>query len=406
MQLDSFTILVANAVALVFLGAALLYFWLRDRRSAWLLWWAAPLIIAGGAMSWFTQPNWSTDFAAITYGNLMRIVAVACFWQGARVFDGRRPTFAPVAAMGIVWVALCLYPPFLASLPGRIIAVSLANGGACLLAAWELWRGRAEHLPSRLPTIAVLFSFGIFLLGRIPAIDLAPFPYGALPLDRAWLNAFNLLVFAHGLALGLLLIALTKERRELEQRRAALVDPLTGLLNRRAFMAHVEHAAMGRGPAPDEPTALLVLDLDHFKRVNDRFGHEAGDRALAAFGEIASNSVRPTDLLYRMGGEEFCFVLPDTDLDAAVAIAERVREAVAASRHVVAGGQAVPVTVSIGIAVAEQGGIDLQVLHAAADAALYEAKSHGRNQVVVAEPSLLGRRAAAGRNIRRFRAAG
>jgi diguanylate cyclase (GGDEF)-like protein len=166
---------------------------------------------------------------------------------------------------------------------------------------------------------------------------------------------------------------------------------LTGLMNRRAFMTQVERNARRRGHGP-ESTALLVLDLDQFKSINDRFGHETGDKVLVSFAGIAEANVRPTDLLFRMGGEEFCSILPDTDLKGALAVAERIRRAVASSAVETARGERVLATVSIGIAVAEFAGFDTEVLLAAADAALYEAKSRGRNRVVVADPDALAGR--------------
>ena len=400
MQLDSFTILVTTIVTLVVLGCALLFFWYRDRRSTWLLWWSVPFLVGGLAVVSYTQPNWSTDFGAIAFGNAVRLAALGLLWEGARVFNGRKPIIWPLAALIAIWIALCLLPPFLASMPARIVGVSLVNGAVVLAAAWELWRGRSETLPSRLPAIVVFCSFGLLMLLRIPLVAVAPFPFGALPLDPLWMAGFNLVVFVHAFFLGLLLIALTKERLELKQRQFALVDPLTGLLNRRAFMGHVERNALRRGLDP-ESTALLIFDLDHFKEVNDQFGHEIGDRVLAAFGALASANVRPTDLLYRIGGEEFCCVLPDTDVHAALRVAERVRRGFAANAYRL-DGHSIPATVSIGVAMAEQAGFDLEVMLAAADTALYEAKSRGRNRVVVADPALLGRSAA---GVRHFRAA-
>jgi diguanylate cyclase (GGDEF)-like protein len=139
---------------------------------------------------------------------------------------------------------------------------------------------------------------------------------------------------------------------------------------------------------------MLVLDLDHFKLVNDRYGHEAGDQILQHFGTISRAATRPGDLLYRMGGEEFCFLLPGTGLGEATAIAERVRENFAESA-VTSAGLPVRATVSIGIAAVEHAGFDLELLLAAGDAAVYEAKARGRNQTVVADASALSRPAGA-----------
>ena len=390
MQLDSYTILVTTIVTLVLVGCALLYFWYRDRRSSWLLWWSGPFVISGLAVVSYTQPDWGSDFGSIAYGNALRMSALALLWEGARVFNGRTPLLWPLIAMLAVWIGLCLYPPFMDSLPARISAVSVGHTVAVFGAAWELWRGRSERLPSRLPAIVVLCSFGIFMLARIPLADIAPFPVGARPLDPIWMAGFNLWIFGHAFFLGLLLIALTKERLELKQRQFALVDPLTGLMNRRAFMGHVERNAQRRGMAP-ETTALLVFDLDHFKDVNDHFGHDVGDRVLASFAAIATANLSTGQAIYRLGGEEFCCVLPNTDVHAALRVADQVRKAFAANASAHVAGHTVPATVSIGAAVAEQAGFDLEVLLAAADAALYEAKSRGRNRVVLADPALLRR---------------
>lgn len=391
MQLDSFTLLVATSATIVFLGCALLYFWNRDRRSVWLLWWAVPFLVGGISVLTYLRPNWQADLFSIAVGNAVRIGAIGLLWQGARAFERRPPMALATFAVAGLWLALCTIPAFLASMPARIVGVSLAHGAFCCLAAWELWRGRAEHLPSRLPAVAVFLSFALLMAVRTVGVNILPFPMGSLPLDPLWMAGFDFAVFIHAMFLGLLLIALTKERLELEQRNIALVDPLTGLMNRRAFMAHVERNADRVGNGRDAATTLLALDLDHFKSINDRFGHDVGDRVLAAFAVIASDTVRPTDFLFRMGGEEFCFILPDTDVKAAIAVAERIRHAFATSAVTTHRGERVGTTVSIGIANVDVAGVDFDIMLAAADAALYEAKSRGRNRVVVADPAALRR---------------
>jgi diguanylate cyclase (GGDEF)-like protein len=127
---------------------------------------------------------------------------------------------------------------------------------------------------------------------------------------------------------------------------------------------------------------------------------------LASFAAVAEANMRPTDHLYRLGGEEFCFVLPECDLPTSLRIAERVRKAFAAHAYVAADGTGISATVSIGVATADHAGFDLEVLLAAADAALYEAKSRGRNRIVIADPQLLTRPVVEiVRQTQRFRAA-
>jgi diguanylate cyclase (GGDEF)-like protein len=388
--LDSFTLLVSTCATLIFLGCALLYFWNRDRSSSWLLWWGLPFLLGGFGGLIYVRPNWDSDFVVIAIGNAARIAALAMLWHGAQVFNRRRPSLWVTGLVVAVWIAGCLIPEFLRSMPWRVVAVSIANALFCGLAAWELWRGREEQLPSRFPAIAVLLSFSVLMLGRVAGVGTLPFPMGAGPLDPVWLAVFNLAVFVHATFLGLLLIALTKERLELEQRTIAHIDPLTGLMNRRAFKTLVERNARRRATGR-ESTALLVLDLDHFKLINDRHGHEIGDKVLIAFAATAEANARTTDQLYRMGGEEFCFVLPDTDLPGAIEVAERIRRDFASGAVETADGERVLATVSIGIAAADFAGFDYEVLLAAADAALYEAKARGRNRVIVGAASSLER---------------
>lgn len=387
MQLDSFTVLVSSSVAMLFLGCALLYFWNLDRASRWLLWWAIPFLAGGIAIVSYMRPGWEGDFTVIGFGNAARITAVCILWQGARVFERRRPLLLVVLLTPLVWLGLCLIPPFFASMAARVVGVSLFNAAFCALAAYEFWRGRAEPLASRTPAIVVLISFAALMLSRVATVNLLPFPMGALPLDPVWMGIFNLAVFVHASFLGFLMIAMTKERREAEQRSFAMLDPLTGLMNRRAFMSQAERSAR-RGNSGREPLALLVLDIDHFKSINDRFGHEVGDRVLNGFAAVAEACMRSTDQLYRIGGEEFCFILPDTTLPDAIAVAERVRQNFAGTSVKAASGTA-RATVSIGISASDHAGFDLEALLAAADAAVYEAKARGRDRVVVADPVAL-----------------
>ncbi len=160
----------------------------------------------------------------------------------------------------------------------------------------------------------------------------------------------------------------------------ARIDGLTGLQNRRAFdeaLAEM-HARMRR---TDETGAVLFVDVDHFKRINDTYGHAAGDDVLRAISKLVTSSLRPFDGIYRIGGEEFCVLLPGVSMTAASDLAERLREEVA-DHPVAANGSEIAITVSIGGAKAIPG-LDPVKIVEAADAALYRAKTTGRNRVVL-----------------------
>jgi diguanylate cyclase (GGDEF)-like protein len=388
LQLDSYTLLVASCGLLILLGFAFVFVWLRDRRSTWLLWWGAPIIFTGAGLIFYLNSAWQEDFVAIAFGNAARIFAVGCLWYGIRLFEGRRLPWGAITAVAGMWVALCFYPPFLENLTARIVVVSLIICGLCALCANELMGEREYDLRSRFPTMMVFASGAILMFVRALIAGIAPFPVGSSTLDPVWLALFSTLAVGHILFAAIFFLTMTMERREAEQRNFALSDPLTGLLNRRAFGDFAQRMARRRAGLRD-PMALLVLDLDHFKQVNDKHGHEVGDRMLKAFADSAEDSVRPTDQLFRMGGEEFCFVLPSTSIDDAILIAERIRrrfETVGVETPAGVAGT----TVSIGIA-ATSFAVDVDVLLAAADAAVYEAKARGRNRVVVAAPSAIVR---------------
>jgi diguanylate cyclase (GGDEF)-like protein len=178
------------------------------------------------------------------------------------------------------------------------------------------------------------------------------------------------------------------QRREAQaQRRLANTDMLTGIANRRHFMAGAA-VELKRAARAGRPLALLMADIDHFKRVNDSFGHAAGDRVIAAVAQTLAGQQRAGDLIGRLGGEEFAVLLPDTALAEAQRVAERLRTAVAALR-LDWEGQPVPVTMSFGCSDSAGGASEAALLGLMqrADLALYEAKRAGRNRVAVeAEP--------------------
>jgi two-component system, cell cycle response regulator len=162
----------------------------------------------------------------------------------------------------------------------------------------------------------------------------------------------------------------------------ALTDELTGLYNRRYIFAHFNEM-LARGPASGSDIALMMFDIDHFKLVNDHHGHPAGDEVLRELANRAVRQVRSVDLVGRLGGEEFVVVMPETSLAGALIVAERLRAAIAAEPFTIQGGsEKLPVTISIGVAVSDEGGGTLDTLLKRADDALYTAKNAGRNRVV------------------------
>ena len=162
----------------------------------------------------------------------------------------------------------------------------------------------------------------------------------------------------------------------------ALFDSLTGTLNRPAFFQHAEKE-FARSKRYYRPLSVIMLDIDHFKRVNDDYGHQGGDQVLQIFAEACQEVIRSTDLMGRVGGEEFAMLLPDTPLKAAFNLAERLRERINKYPYL-AGEMLIEITASLGVAELHSDDGDFKALLQRADEALYSAKHAGRNQVKIA----------------------
>jgi two-component system cell cycle response regulator len=182
----------------------------------------------------------------------------------------------------------------------------------------------------------------------------------------------------HAMETVALLRKIEEQRAELT--RLATLDELTGLYNRRFFMRRL-HEEIERATRYGSPLSLLLLDVDHFKRVNDNYGHLVGDAVLASLAEIIRGTFRRTDVAARYGGEEFCALLTQTDLAGAEQVAERLRQGFAARGVELQDGTRLSVTCSAGVAEFGKDGNDGSTLLKVADARLYRAKGTGRNRV-------------------------
>ena len=205
--------------------------------------------------------------------------------------------------------------------------------------------------------------------------------------DSVWLTVLSFEALLFTIAIAFILLAMAKERTELLHKTAAMVDSLTGLPNRRAFLEGGAQLAR-RIETDPRPAAVLLIDLDHFKSINDSFGHALGDRVLQIFAEIATANIGPHDLIGRLGGEEFAIALYDVDCDRAMEIAETIRQQFADIASDVDGRQTMA-TCSIGVSVSEEAPLDMSSLLGHADQALYSAKQRGRNRCELASVELV-----------------
>jgi diguanylate cyclase (GGDEF)-like protein len=243
-----------------------------------------------------------------------------------------------------------------------------------------LWSERRKSLKRRWTAFAVPVLHGCVLMLPILLGDLLR------PTDEhfgtsIWVTVFSIELVLYAVGTVFVIFMLVSERTVTAHKTAASMDPLTGMLNRRGF-AEACSRVIEREAAAGRPVTVLIFDIDHFKSVNDRFGHPAGDELLKLFSTIVVNNLRITDLSGRIGGEEFAALLP-CSLEEGVLAAERVRETFEGAGIVCEQGP-VDTTVSIGVA-GGPAGTELEVLLASADTALYQAKRGGRNRVEAAE---------------------
>jgi diguanylate cyclase (GGDEF)-like protein len=366
----------------VILGLLLLLVWVQNTRVNAVAWWATAHLMRAVSVMLYGLYGSVPDLIAIDLSNVILFSSFGVTWNGARVFNGRAPLPGSLIAGAVVWLLASQWPGFEAAAEVRGQLSSLIIAGYTWLAAFEFWRGRKEPLVSRWPAIVLFLTHGMMFLLRTPLNALLHGRDGDSIMASAWLSVLSLESFLMTIATAFILLAMSKERTELRHKTAAMIDPLTGLLNRRAFLQDAE-ALLQQQIGRDRPIGVLLVDLDHFKSINDRFGHAAGDVVLQIFAKTATANLRQTDLIGRLGGEEFVVVLADASIDNAYLVADRLRNAFAVNAAVL-DGVAVHATASIGVSVIIDPAQDLAKLITLADQALYLAKARGRNRVEVA----------------------
>jgi len=364
------------------LGLLLLLVWVQNSRVHAVAWWASAHLMRALSVMLYGLYGSVPDLISIDLANVLLFSSFGVTWNGARVFNGREALPGSLMAGAALWLIVSHWPGFDggAEFRGQISAMIIAT--YAWLTAYEFWRGRDEPLVSRWPAICLFFTDGALYLLRTPLTALLHGKDAESVLSSAWLSVLSLEAFLMTIATAFILLAMSKERTELRHKTAAMIDPLTGLLNRRAFVQDGE-ALLRQQITRDRPIGVLLVDLDNFKSINDRFGHPVGDKVLQLFAKIARGSLRQTDLVGRLGGEEFIVILADAGQDNAFLVADRLRNAFAAAAAVV-DGQALYATMSIGVSVILDPRQNLSDLMTLADQALYLAKARGRNRVEVA----------------------
>ena len=387
MNLDVNTLFLVTIYVEAILGLLLLFAWIQNPQIRAVAWWGSAHLLRAGSIALFGMLGSVSEAISIDLANALLFLSFAVTWTGARVFDGRPPRPMYVVAGPVTWIVVAHLPSFAGELELRFLLASGIITTYTWLTAYEFWRGRREPLVSRWPAIFTLFAHGSLFLLRTPLAAMLPWSPTSQVFESVWLTVLSFEALLFTIAIAFILLAMAKERTEYRHKTAAMVDPLTGIANRRAFLQD-SNELMRRDASNPCPAAVLLLDLDHFKSINDRFGHAIGDRVLQVFADTARAHVRSCDLFGRLGGEEFAAVIYNASRERAVALAERIRVAFAEAAADV-DGRPVGATVSIGVVVNQDQPLDVPELLGVADQALYLAKERGRNRVEVAALDLV-----------------
>ena len=380
MFLDQLSVLVAIGFSSASLGMTFLMMWAIGRSETHLLIWATglALIVAGVIVFSAVVENYSSGLLLTSF--LFLIGGFGFLHAGCARFCTGQTNWVSTA----VAVALALIPTSIAfalgySGIGTMIG-NIAIGALLMLIARHYWLARAESrlLMTANAICCVATAASFIACGYALAVQ------GQIILTSRpanWAEEINSIMAIAGLTgIGALSLTLNQMRIANRHKSDAMRDALTGLLNRRALF----DGRMGIAPSG---TAVVMMDLDYFKTINDRFGHDSGDRILMAFADVIHSNIRANDLAARMGGEEFCIIMPDAGPKASATVADRIRTQIEATTVQTENGP-VRATVSAGIAVRSVEPVTLHALLSRADAALYEAKASGRNRVQISGFSL------------------
>ena len=381
-MLDSATLFIASIVIDFGLAVYFWSLWIGDRRQPIALWIAASTSSATLGSLCVALRDIAPNFVTIWAGQVCFINVFAFLWVAIRHVHGRQMPRTMLWLGAAIWTLLCFFPPIFQSENLRSTCVTVIYAAYCLTMCGEMLRAgvRRQRL-SRALTAGLLFILAVSSLALTIYTALSHDAFSPVqqsqPLAALWLLLFLVIYIVLIVAVTTLELGNEAER----QRQVAATDALTGLMNRRAFMERAQADGTGRSDL-----ALLLLDIDHFKRINDRWGHAAGDRALTRFATVLSQAADryaigvqvPRPLIARLGGEEFVCLVEGLHASTAEELGELIR--IMVERNGVAEG-GFSMTVSIGIAGSLAGACGVDELLLSADRALYRAKERGRNRV-------------------------
>ncbi|MDB5553108.1 MAG: hypothetical protein JWL86_3092 [Rhizobium sp.] len=372
------TIFICTAITFLMVAVALTLLAVHDKKEKATRWWAAAMwmgvLAVGVAASRTVAPAWF----AIGIGNVFVIMTMSLVSAGFTVFSGGRPRLWLLFTGPLIWAGCYVGSEvFREEITYRIVVLTSVMATYSVMIVRTAWQGwQTERLPTFLATVVIYGAHGVVFAARIVAGVLYPATESDGAIQAPWLVAFALEGFALTVLSAFVFTMLIKERAERRYRLAAEIDGLTSAATRRFFVSETRDL-MARKQAKG---VLAVIDLDHFKSINDSFGHMGGDRVLQTFGAFVTQRLEPGMVFGRLGGEEFGIFVPDVTDRQAGEFFEAIRTGVEAM-EIPFMGNPIRITISLGVASIRDAGQDFDHLMAAADSALYIAKDEGRNRL-------------------------
>lgn len=379
MLLHTPTLLLVSLMVTITLGVSMGLVARRDRRDG-MVWWARGMAPLAAGLLLFSLRGQIGDWWSVVLANTCVIAVLAFFTEGLCEFQ-QRPVRRP-----LVWGPVLATPLFIAVFMDNqavrpwvgniVLAFQAALMLRLVMSRRQETAGRGQYFVAAglaLVLFALLLRLGAGILGMADLSQIT---------SNQATHALSMLAFTLTIILTTMgLVMMTKEHADGLNRTLALQDELTGLHNRRAIHKLLEQQmAVARRSA--RPLALLIVDIDHFKRINDDYGHLSGDQALRAMAAGLQRRLRTQDIAGRWGGEEFIVLLPGTDAAGARLLAEALRRSAEQAELVALDGRPIRFTISIGLhALVPDSNNARDDMIAAADRALYLAKQNGRNRV-------------------------
>jgi len=382
--MDSFTLVVASALVASVMAVSMLLLYQSCSSQHCLLDWSLGgfCFMTSSVIGAFAATHQTQHALVPGVGNMLYVAGHAAILAGVRRHLGLRPRHDLQALLALAVLAAHALPSIQGSVHYRLFLFTPVVVGINLSVAWLLWRQPDDRArPVYLPLMVLELVFMAQMSLR--TLYMAATEHRTLTfMGSEYLQTSGTLFVMLFLSVATMSCALiVTYQQELALRRASLTDALTGWLNRRA-LHDIARREFRRTRRTSTPLFFITFDLDHFKAVNDRYGHGIGDTALCHVTALSAQALRGYDGLFRTGGEEFAVLVSGGSLADVCGIAQRLRELVAGTPLLTHGFE-IPMTVSVGLAEARDGDAQWEDVLRRADEALYHAKQHGRNRVSV-----------------------